>query len=519
MRKVSVSRRGAGFLIVVGVGVAATLSLVTRSVAHVGGGTNPATDCFASLEGIESNPANCTDCDPSCDMDGVATPNNSCTFKLQLCVNDVEAGGSCQATTLKKVKVSPKKIGLTVTPNGTAEVCGPETSVVVNLKKKGKKSGRKKFTVLAQSDSKQKDKNKFQLTCNPNPPGQPCPTTSTTTTPTPSTTTTTVNPCGNGTLDAGEQCDPPSTGTQCAAGQVCNNSCQCQSSCTPCPPAKVVTTSTPGTLQVSTLPAFPFPSGVVTTMQVGPASNGLCEHPVGIPPGGFSVPVFCIPALSFTSTVENLGCDEGANVAVGRGRLWDNNPNADPDADVTKVGDTTAAPCATLGTGCNVLAGGAGADTLGDADTTLGDNVRDSAGVHVQLEIPQRSLTWNDGDAFCPDQDGVFDPDTDTLVTEFEFVLSPTTATATATFVDKNGDGCAKAGNGPTGPVMLTGSPAAGPCCVVGQATTVAAVGVAFSGGSPLYDLIFHTTTPSTVTECGAYEAPAACTIADPCVR
>jgi hypothetical protein len=159
------------------------------------------------------------------------------------------------------------------------------------------------------------------------------------------------------------------------------------------------------------------------------------------------------------------------------------------------------------------LAGGAGNDTLGDIDTTYGGGC-DSPGVHVRLNIPGTSITWNDADFGCPDADGVFDAGTDTLVTVFDFILTPTTSSATGAFVDKNGDSCAKAGNGPTGPVTLTGTPAAGPCCVVGQTTTQVAVGIAFSGGSPLYDLIFRSTTPNNVSACNAYPGDSFCELA-----
>jgi hypothetical protein len=282
-----------------------------------------------------------------------------------------------------------------------------------------------------------------------------------------------------------------------------------------CGAEQIVTTSTPGTLVVSTLPAFPFPSGVVTRMNAG-LPNATCRHDVIIPSGGFSVPVFCIPALGFTSDVIVTGCTGGS--ADGRGVLWDANaPTAGAgcaDTEVVKVGDTSAPPCATLGAGCNVNPGGAGADAVGDVDTTRGNGTCEgTARVHVMLDIPGQSITWNDADLGCPDADGVFDPNTDTLVSQFNFILSPTTGTATASFVDKNGDACAKAGNGPTGPVSLTGTPATGPCCVTGQSTTVVAVGVAFSGGSPLYDLLFRSTTPSSVTQCNAFPGAGSCTL------
>src|SRR5438128_3655915 len=55
-------------------------------------------------------------------------------------------------------------------------------------------------------------------TCSPNPCGG-------TTTTTTSTSTTLPALCGNGTIDAGEQCDPP--GSSCGAGALCSADCTC----------------------------------------------------------------------------------------------------------------------------------------------------------------------------------------------------------------------------------------------------------------------------------------------------
>jgi hypothetical protein len=273
---------------------------------------------------------------------------------------------------------------------------------------------------------------------------------------------------------------------------------------------------------------------VLTTINVGPATDASCEHSVTVPAGGFSVPVFCIPALGFTSQVEAVGCESGG--ADGSGTVWDGFA-ACPDADVSRVGDTTdpsTNSCGTLGTGClnPPTPGSAGADTAGNIDTTRGDGVCDTApGVATQLDIPVLSTTWNDFDGNCPDDDGVYSPGTDTLVTQFNFILSPTSSTSNADYTDLNGDACLFAGNGPdhvkhcslnasrpcasnghcTNPAPndgtcvdgpIVGSPAPGPCCQTGQATTVVATGIAFTGGAPLYDIIFSNQTPSSITAC-----------------
>jgi hypothetical protein len=312
-----------------------------------------------------------------------------------------------------------------------------------------------------------------------------------------------------------------------------------------------VTNSSTGVLLVSTLAPFPFPAGVTTVINVGPP-DATCTHDAIIPPGGFTVPVFCIPALGFTSQVEATGCESGG--ADGNGTVWDQSATC-PDADVSRVGDTTdpdGNACGTLGTGClnPPTPGSAGADTAGNINTTRGDGACDTtAGVHTQLDVPVLSTTWNDLDGNCPDDDLMYDPGTDTLVTQFTFILSPTTATSNADYTDLNGDACLFAGNGPDhtkhcsldasrpcasnghctnpapnagtcvdGPII--GSPAPGPCCVQGQATTVVATGVAFTGGAPLYDILFANQTPSTISACNPAPAtsPSCVLTTNPCL-
>src|SRR5262249_10076332 len=161
--------------------------------------------------------------------------------------------------------------------------------------------------------------------------------------------------------------------------------------------------------------------------------------------------------------------------------------------------------------------------------------------------VPVHSLTWSAADASCPDSDGTYNSGVDTNISEFDFILRPTTATTNASYVDKNGDLCSR-GAGTSGPNntrscsndhskpcgasadcvspgtcgpapnaaptnagALQGSPPAGPCCVAGQTETIVATGIAFSGGSPLFDLIFANSSPTTVDSCGAPVTGGAC--------
>jgi hypothetical protein len=343
-----------------------------------------------------------------------------------------------------------------------------------------------------------------------------------------------------------------------------------------CPAGEIVTSSTAGILLVSTLAPFPFPPGVLTTIDVGAAEPGTCEHSAVVPPGGFTVPVFCIPALGFTSQVEATNCESGG--AAGNGTVWDASATC-ADADVSRVGDTSdpdGNSCGSLGSGCNTGGTGAGNDTAGNIDTTRGNGTCDTApGVHTQLDIPVLSTTWNDADANCPDDDLTFDAGTDTLITQFNFILSPTTGTSNADYTDLNADACAFAGNGPDhvkhcaadaahpNPLQtpcatniqcghcsittsqgcvqgfpsgcpgaetcvagscvdgaLQGIPAPGPCCTQGQTTTVVATGIAFTGGAPLFDLIFANAVPATISACNAPPAtPPTCVLTtNPCM-
>jgi hypothetical protein len=316
-----------------------------------------------------------------------------------------------------------------------------------------------------------------------------------------------------------------------------------------------VTTSGPGTLVFSSINAFPFPAGITTILDVGNADE-LCRHPAIVPNGGFTVPTFCLSGLDFTSDVLPLGCAQGT--AFGNGAVWD---AAAPcaDADINRHADTSDGSCNPAGQPCNTCDGvssypgctpgsaGAGANTLGNIDSTRGDGVCDPAGMHTRFDIPVRSLTWLDGDATpdCPDEDGVYDPGRDSLVVDFRFILSPTTATTRTEFVDENGDACSFSGAGrsstrrcsndhsmpcgffndcPAGeevncdPGPLIGMPPAGPCCTLGQASTLVATGAIFSGAGPLYDLVFMNRSPTTITACDALGPAEACTlITDPC--
>src|SRR6266404_2106766 len=104
-----------------------------------------------------------------------------CTFNLELCVNQPEAG--CTPQNLKKMTIhaaSPTscaaKIGkVKVKANTTSSVCGSFAGVTVKTKKNGARSGSCKISAKAG-----KAKTKITLLCQPQ--SSPCSTTTTTTT-------------------------------------------------------------------------------------------------------------------------------------------------------------------------------------------------------------------------------------------------------------------------------------------------------------------------------------------------
>jgi hypothetical protein len=179
-------------------------------------------------------------------------------------------------------------------------------------------------------------------------------------------------------------------------------------------------------------------------------------------------------------------------------------------------------------------------------NTTRGDTVCDTApGIHTRFDVPATLLLWNDFDGNCPDSDGTFDPGTDVLVLQYDMILSPTTNTANADFTELNGDACDLAGGGPdhtkhcsldparpcgtsnqcTPPAAGTcvdgptqGTPAAGPCCTVGQTTTLVASNIVFGGAAPYFDILMSMRLNMSVTACDAWPGPASCTLTtDPC--
>src|SRR5262245_55524761 len=147
--------------------VGASTVRATAFVAGDGKG-KPHLDCLIGLDVVGPDDlttpkcgrqiVQCTDCDPTCDHDGDASPNHACTFQVSVCVNEPDVPG-CQPQRLKKAKARPRKLGLAApTPAGVDPVCGAFTKLAVSTRKKGRKPGRRTVKLVAKPQGKGIDK-------------------------------------------------------------------------------------------------------------------------------------------------------------------------------------------------------------------------------------------------------------------------------------------------------------------------------------------------------------------------
>jgi hypothetical protein len=296
-----------------------------------------------------------------------------------------------------------------------------------------------------------------------------------------------------------------------------------------CDPGRITLLGGAGTLQLDGFPPIGFPAGVQATLDMGPAVAGLpeCRHDVLVPAGGFSVPQIDLPDLNFCAMITAIGCETGS--ADGRGTLWDPAGVAGfALTNVTKAGDTSDGVCNPPGQPCTTVLSGAGNNTLGKMVTTRAASA--STGVRTTFDVRARVRTWSDdtcSPAITPGccATATYNPMVDLDVFVVDFILSPTTDTATGLFTDMNGDGCFRAGagfdNSPPGrdgPKSYTGAPGVGQCCSVGQSIRLVAASPLFSGGPPLNDLGFRLSIPATVTSCGVPASGSCGLTTDPCL-
>ena len=251
------------------------------------------------------------------------------------------------------------------------------------------------------------------------------------------------------------------------------------------PGAYTLTQGEGGTLAVGSIADFPFPAGGTVKMDVGEGDDN-CVHEAIVPAdGGLTTPVFCIVALGFSVSVVQSGC--------GVGRI---DSNGGSDFTMTEVGDSSDAS-----TTCNlpnVSFCSPGLDSSLRNDVTVGDGTPDTCpgggSANAVVAIPVFTTTWADAVA-CPAPDGEYNPGMDTLIVQFPQILDFTTDASTARWEDIDGDGCAVAGT----PLMSTST--SGVCLDTAASTvTIAAAGPIGSAGAPLFDILFRTQLPSTLS-------------------
>jgi hypothetical protein len=198
--------------------LAGVLTLPHAARAYYAGGGKDAAkgnDCLIGYEFVDpdqlTDPGTkkqafvCKDCDPSCDLDGVNTPNGSCTMAAGACINQGGVTGCTPASGLDKatakgkvqgVKGAAGKVVIDTSQLLQGSACGAMVDVVMPLKstKKGLKERKAKIKLSAllkknksAGISKRKDKDKLTYICQPRPEGEACPAPPTTTT-----TTTTI---------------------------------------------------------------------------------------------------------------------------------------------------------------------------------------------------------------------------------------------------------------------------------------------------------------------------------------
>jgi len=153
----------------------AVLALVVPAAAtRIPGGDDPRTDCYAQLEvdgaAASGRVAQCTDGDTRCDADGTA--NDSCRFRVALCLNQDTARPTCVPPgMLRDVRTRRAAAGLAVPPLDSS-ACGAfvDVDVPVKLRRGGRvrRPGKVHLPVTARSSiTPRTDRDNAMLVCLP----------------------------------------------------------------------------------------------------------------------------------------------------------------------------------------------------------------------------------------------------------------------------------------------------------------------------------------------------------------
>lgn len=162
------------------------------------GGGSPRSDCYLELDvqarALTSRSAECTDGDPSCDLDGAC--DGSCRIGVAACVNQHDpALPNCTppfppSALLRVNERGRDQVGLNI-PSFASSACGAFVSVDTPVTRR-KRPGRRIRALALSPDRPPRDRDMLRLYCRS--PAGGCPTTTSTTTVTSASTTTTSMP-------------------------------------------------------------------------------------------------------------------------------------------------------------------------------------------------------------------------------------------------------------------------------------------------------------------------------------
>lgn len=195
--------------------VAGTFLCASAAGAYYSGGGRDlakGNDCLIGYENVDpgqvtldgkKHVVSCIDCDPTCDLDGVPTPDGACTIAIGVCLNQSGVEGCAPSSSLDKaiakgvVKGAATRFKIDVRQQLERSSCGSllgPVRVPVRRAKAGVMAGKFSLNLLAstrgeaEDATKRTDKDKLIYLCVPRPEGSVCPVSTTTTEPTTSTT-------------------------------------------------------------------------------------------------------------------------------------------------------------------------------------------------------------------------------------------------------------------------------------------------------------------------------------------
>jgi len=251
---------------------ASSLAPPPAGAYFAGGGKDESkgNDCLIGYDGLDAGDivldgkkqlVECTDCDPACDLDGVAEPNGSCTIVVGVCVNQRGVDGCEPVASLWKASAKGTVRGVKAADGGKVELdleellvgsaCGAHVDLRIPLLgKHGPVEDGGAIITLNAAVKKDKaagvkarhDRDVLKFVCKPLPPGRSCPlgTATSTSTTLASTTTSTTTETTSTTMETTTSTSSTSTTLGSA------------SSTTSTTPTTVPTTSTTATSVAST---------------------------------------------------------------------------------------------------------------------------------------------------------------------------------------------------------------------------------------------------------------------------